>query len=190
MHSKKIISINCLYKKFKEQKFPAINKITNSFYKGEIIGLVGFNGSGKTTLLRLLCGSLIPDSGSIKFQNVDKDYLRLSIVPSNERSMFWRLTVIQNLEFFYDIYSSDLSNRNYKINSLLEMLDCVDIKNKLFMHISSGQKKIIMIIRSLMINPSVLLFDELTNGLDIKSKFLVYDSINKIINQNNDLVIF
>ena len=70
------------------------------------------------------------------------------------------------------------------------MLDCVDIKNKLFMHISSGQKKIIMIIRSLMINPSVLLFDELTNGLDIKSKFLVYDSINKIINQNNDLVIF
>ena len=97
-----IIKIKNIFKKFPSQENFIINNISLNLNKGEIVGLVGFNGSGKTTLLRLIGKYIEPTKGEIFFSKLNNDYLpKITLVSSNDRSMFWRLTVKQNLEFFY-----------------------------------------------------------------------------------------
>ena len=111
------------------------------------------------------------------------------MIDSNERSMFWRLSVLNNLEFFYDLNLINSNNKFDKIYSALNSVGCLHLKDKLFMHLSSGQKQLIKIAKSLVINPKILVFDEATKSLDLNAKTLLYKFFIKYKKDNPDSII-
>ena len=183
-----MISIRNVKKSFNKSTF-AINDISFDIKKGSTIGLIGFNGAGKTTLLRIISNLLTPDSGKILINGSENISSKISMVDSNERSMFWRLTVMHNLEFFYDLHISNSNDKDEKIYFALSSVECLHLRDHLFMHLSSGQKQLIKIAKSLMINPKVLVLDEATRSLDLKSKILLYKFLKKYKTDNPDLIV-
>lgn len=183
-----MISVCNIKKSFNKSTF-AINDISFDIKKGSIIGFIGFNGAGKTTLLRIISNLLTPDSGKILIDGNEDVSSKISMVDSNERSMFWRLSVIHNLEFFYDLHINNSNNKNKNICFALSSVGCLHLKESLFMHLSSGQKQLIKIAKSLIINPKVLVLDEATKSLDLRSKILLYRFLKKYRADNPDLIV-
>jgi ABC-2 type transport system ATP-binding protein len=141
---------------------------------GEILGIVGPNGAGKTTLLRIFAGLLEADSGHLRL--CGKDFnggcrLRAHIgyVSSDDRSFFWRLTGIQNLEFFAGLYGIRRQVARKRIAKLLPLFSLEKKATELFRDYSTGTRKKFALVRALIHKPRILLLDEVTNSLDAPS---------------------
>tara|TARA_B100000989_G_C19526018_1_gene466892 strand:- start:1027 stop:1746 length:720 start_codon:yes stop_codon:yes gene_type:complete len=155
----------------------------------DCIALLGENGSGKTTLLKLIAGLLSCDKGSVKNNlNMAFDPTKISLVNSNERSFFWRLSVGENLKFFCSLSNQDSLKKIKETLSLLKVSDKVNLP---FMNLSQGEKKKISIARALLSGSKILLLDEFTNSLDINAKKLVISTLRGLLNENHlQLIIF
>ena len=115
-----------------------IQDISFQLNEGECLGLIGENGAGKTTLLRMIYSLIEPDSGEILINRtslLDDSMLKnnISYVSSNERSFFWRLTLYENLDFFYSIYGLNTDEKEEVINRVIEVVNLNSLKNKQIM---------------------------------------------------------
>lgn len=160
-----------------------LNDISFNIDKGDVIGLVGHNGSGKTTLLKILFNLIKEDSGKIVLNEGKNDYQkfikeRASLINKNERSFFWRLSVMENINFFNSLLEYPSSKKN--IQEKIDFLEINSLMKKKFGLLSSGEKTKVLILRGLMKNPQLILFDEIMNTLDIESKKMVLQYIKKI----------
>ena len=153
-----------------------LDKISFNVYPGDRIALIGKNGAGKTTLIKTLSGLISQDSGEIILNRKTK----MSSVNTNERSFFWRLSVLENLTFFT---SFDEIDKN-KIKEILQILNLDKKIDYPYMHLSSGERKKVSIARSLLKNANLLLFDEATSSLDVISKRIFINTIDSLLNKN------
>jgi len=150
----------------------ALNDVTLSISEGEVFGLLGPNGSGKTTFLKLLSTILAPSSGSAKIFGRDvtghgRDIRSLvSLVTGEERSLYWRLTGRQNLEFFGRVYALSGASLGKKVDELLELFDLSYAERVRVGEYSTGMKQRLAVARGLMSSPKLLFLDEPTRGLD------------------------
>lgn len=158
---------------FKKEMFVALQDVTLRLERGECIGLLGPNGAGKTTLLKLIGGLLYPSEGNVKVNGYDtiqhNAIARQAVgyVINEERSFYWRLTGIQNLEFFgalENLFGMALKKR---IEELLELVGLKDAGNKRVSDYSSGMRQRLAIARGMLTDPAVLLLDEPTKSLDL-----------------------
>ena len=150
--------------------FDSLNLKVNS---GDFITISGDNGSGKTSLLRLIKGLLLPDDGKVIF---DKDFSKNDVVlfSQNYRSFFLNLSVVENLNFFHAIspkFTKELFNS--EINNLLMKFNLHSKKNNMVSSLSSGEIKKLIIIRGYLQKGELLLFDEITNSLDVESREII-----------------
>lgn len=185
-----MISVNNISKKYKgsllSKKSGVFNVLEDIFFeinKNDVIGLVGHNGSGKTTLLKILFNLIKEDTGKISLNDVDGDYEKFirekaSLINKNERSFFWRLSVIENINFFNSLLQYPCSNKD--IQEKIDFLEVNALMNKRFDSLSSGEKTKVLILRGLLKNPKLLLFDEIMSSLDIESKKMIIHYIEKI----------
>ena len=160
----------------------AIKDASFAITAGDFICLTGGNGSGKTTLLKLISNLLISDKGKIR-RNSNK----IAYASDNERSFFYRLSVRENLDFFFRLNNGKYGSFS---NQILNELGVNKFLNQPYMTLSSGQKKRVIIARAMMHNPDLILFDEIFNSLDvdIKSQFLrIIERLNK---QNKTSIIW
>jgi ABC-2 type transport system ATP-binding protein len=170
-----ILEIRDLTKKF--NAFTAVDHISFSVGEGEIVGLLGPNGAGKTTTIQMLLDLITPTSGTIFYFSKpfpkERDYIlsRINFASaySNVQS---RMTVGENLTIYAGLYG--IQQAKERINELLSLLEIEDVKHELFWHLSSGQKTRIILVKSLLNRPKLLLMDEPTASLDP-------DIANKII---------
>ena len=166
MENKKILSLKNLNKSFGE--FKAVNNINLQVNQGDIYGFLGPNGAGKSTTLRMILGLIKPDSGEILINGKsnsgsDRNFLT-SIGALIEKPDFYKnLSAYDNLKILYKM--SKLKDIN-RISDVLKEVDLWDKKNQKVGGFSQGMKQRLGIAQTLMHQPSLIILDEPSNGLD------------------------
>ncbi|MBO5288882.1 MAG: amino acid ABC transporter ATP-binding protein [Spirochaetales bacterium] len=168
-----MIEVNNLVKQF--GKHLVLNDITEKISKGEKVVIIGPSGSGKSTFLRCLNLLEVPTSGHILFEGTDItdktvniDVLRRKMgMVFQHFNLFPHLTVLQNITLAP--ITLKLQSKEEACENAMSLLRRIGLADKADVHpssISGGQKQRIAIVRSLAMNPDVILFDEPTSALD------------------------
>ena len=166
MEIKKILSVKNLNKSFGE--FKAVNNINLQVNQGDIYGFLGPNGAGKSTTLRMILGLIKPDNGEIlingKSNSGSNRNFLTSIGALIEKPDFYKnLSAYDNLKILYKM--SKLKDIN-RISEVLKEVDLWDKKNQKVGGFSQGMKQRLGIAQTLMHQPSLIILDEPSNGLD------------------------
>ncbi len=150
----------------------ALDGITFSAHSGELFGLIGPNGAGKTTTIKILTTLLTPTSGEAKVLGMDvtKDIYeirrRIGIVYGGERGLYNRVSAVDNLKYFADLYGVDPAAASKRIPRLLELVGLSERADEKVEKYSRGMKQRLHIAKALVHDPELLFLDEPTIGLD------------------------
>jgi ABC-2 type transport system ATP-binding protein len=171
--SEAIIATEGLSRLFKEHR--AVDQLDLSIQPGELFGLVGPDGAGKTTTLRLLAGLLQISEGEGSVAGFDLRKQAESIKPqigymAQEFSLYAELTVVENLQFFSEIYDVDPNEVGARAERLLTFAGLTEFRERRAAHLSGGMKKKLALACTLIHEPSILLLDEPTTGVDPVSR--------------------
>ena len=179
-----MIEVKNLTKRFKKDVI-AVDGITFKANDGEILGLLGENGAGKTTTLRMLATMLKITDGKALINGHDvskeEDKVRgeIGILFGGEVGLYDRLTARENIKYFAELNGMSKEETNKSIEELAKNLDMTEYIDRRVGKFSRGMKQKVAIARSIVHNPSVVLFDEPTIGLDVTSAKIVQDFILK-----------
>jgi len=149
----------------------AVDQVSFSINKGEVLGLLGHNGAGKTTIMKMLTGFLSPDTGTINISNMSVSTNTLDIqkiigyLPEN-CPVWSEMSIIEYLDFQLSLKNIYGENKKKLIN---DAIDRTNIRDRVFDSISSlsrGYRQRVGVAQAIMNNPEVIILDEPTNGLD------------------------
>jgi ABC-2 type transport system ATP-binding protein len=150
----------------------ALDGIDLAIAPGELFGLLGPNGAGKTTTVKILTTLLLPTSGSARVLGYDVVSAtnavrrRIGFVFGGERGLYWRLSGLDNLRYFADLYRIPPQISKRRIPELLEILGLAGRERDKVEGYSRGMKQRLHLARGLLNDPDVLFLDEPTIGLD------------------------
>jgi len=181
-----ILSINRLTKNYK--KLVAVNNLSFTIQKGQVLGLLGPNGSGKSTTLGMILNVVNKTSGDFTWFDgeltTSQALKRIGAII--ERPNFYPyMTAYQNLELVCKIKEID----NSQILEKLEMVDLLDRKDDKFKTFSLGMKQRLAIASALLNNPEMLILDEPTNGLDPKGIHEIRAIIKEIAKKGTTIIL-
>ena len=156
----------------KSTTIKAVDNISLECQPGRIYSLLGPNGAGKTTTLRMLATILKPTSGSIQINGfdveIDDKKVRQNIgFLTGSTGLYQRLTANELVKYFADLYRVDSNTFKRRKEELFTLLDMHDFAKKRIGHLSTGMKQKVSIVRTIIHDPSVVIFDEPTTGLDV-----------------------
>ena len=152
--------------------FTAVDGVDLQIERGEIFGLLGPNGAGKSTTIRMLCTLLEPTSGTAHVNGFDivkqANEVRRSLgtLLAGERSIYWKLTGRENLEYFAALYHIPAAVARQRVEELIERMELKERANELVEKYSTGMRQRVAIAKALLARPPILLLDEPTLGLD------------------------
>lgn len=165
-----MIEINSLVKKFGKKY--ALDGVSFSIKKGEIVGFLGPNGAGKSTTMNIITGYLTPTSGTVTIDGVDvfsepmKVKKMIGFLPE-QPPLYMDMTVWEYLSFVYELKSCKL-NKKAHLEEICDLVKITDVKSRLIKNLSKGYKQRVGIAAAIIGGPEVLIFDEPTVGLDPK----------------------
>lgn len=150
-----------------------VQDISLQINSGEIVGLLGPNGAGKTTSFYMMVGLVPLDAGRISLDHQDlsrmpihkRARMGLSYLPQ-EASIFRKMTVTENIMAVLELQDLTEEQRDAQLESLLEELHIVHIRNSMAVSLSGGERRRVEIARCLATNPSFILLDEPFAGID------------------------
>lgn len=186
-----LIETKNLCKVYPETK--ALDNLSLSLNRGEILGLLGPNGAGKTTAIHILLGLLTPTSGEVTVFGTAPLKNRYSIAKRLNFSSAYaqlpsNLKVIENLTIFSKIYN--VRQYREKINTLLELFEVSHLKNRLTGVLSAGEKTRLNLAKCFLNDPELLLLDEPTASLDPEMADTVRKTLKKIQVEKNMGIIY
>ena len=181
-----IVQIKNLSKTFhtlKEETF-AVRDFSLDIYEGEFVVLVGPSGCGKSTILSTLAGLIKPTDGEIKFNPLKSNHDSPSIgyMLQQDHLFPWR-TIFQNVILGLEIQGKNTMENIEKSEHLLKMYGLGDFKHHYPNQLSGGMRQRAALIRTLTIDPEILLLDEPFSALDYQTRLAVSDDIGSIIKQ-------
>ena len=183
MTEHEFIKINNLTRTFKDKT--ALDKINLSIREGELFGLVGPDGAGKTTLLRTLAGLIGITEGEVTVAGCEihksSEAVKSKIgYMAQEFSLYGKLSVLENLRFFGDMYDVPPADQKERIPSLLAFAQLEVFKNRRASQLSGGMKKKLALACTLLHHPPLLLLDEPTTGVDPISRREFWTILNDL----------
>lgn len=163
--------------------FDSINAVSNvglQVERGSIFGLVGSDGAGKSTLLRMIATMIRPSSGRILINGLDSVEERSSIKPligymPQRFGLYQDLTVLENLDFFMDIFNVFGTERRKRREIYLGFSNLLPFTDRLVGDLSGGMKQKLGLACVLAHQPNLLILDEPTNGVDPVSRGEFWD---------------
>src|SRR2546429_6059758 len=181
--------------KEEKREVRAVDNVTITIKRREIVGILGSNGSGKSTLIRILSTLLIPDSGHVSIfgYDVEKDertVQRLINRVSVEASFFKKLPPMENLIYAARLYNMPTAEARREIRRILGRLgikpDRIDAPLE---NMSRGMQQKVAIARAFLTAPVVLLLDEPTTGLDPRSKIDVQTFVRELRDEHDATIL-
>ena len=177
------IIIDKVSKKFGD--FAALDSISMQIGRGEIFGLLGPNGAGKTTLLNILCGLSRPTEGKVSifgmtFRDHHSDIRKLLGYVPQETALYEHLTAEENLMFHARFYGVAASQRKSRVDKALHLAQLESRRRSKVKEFSGGMKRRLAIVRSLIHDPSLLMLDEPSLGIDVQSRVEIWDRIKEM----------
>lgn len=182
----KIKNLNKSYQK----KF-VLRDLSFEVKTGEIYGLLGPNGAGKTTIINILCNLLQPDRGTIVLNSVPisraSKYL-IGVAPQ-ENLLYKSLSCRENLQFFARLYGLNKRQQRDRISASLAAVNLSDRTNSLVETLSGGMKRRLNFAIALVHEPKLLILDEPTTGLDIETRYELWELIRQLQRQGMTILL-
>ncbi|MEV4112092.1 ABC transporter ATP-binding protein [Nonomuraea sp. NPDC049695] len=174
---------------------PAVDQVTLTMPAGQVFGLLGRNGAGKTTIIRMIATLLLPTSGRVRVSGLDTRVRQkqvrglLGVALGGERSVYWKLTGRQNLEYFAALHGLSRRRSRERIQEILERMELADRADDHVEQYSTGMRQRLVIARALLNRPAVLLLDEPTNGLDVHAAENLHQHIRELRRAGHSIVL-
>lgn len=155
--------------------FVALRDLSINIDAGEVFGYIGPNGAGKTTTIRILCGLLLPSSGTAKIDGVDVvkntgKIRRVTGYMPDHFGVYEEMRVWEYLDFFGACFKMSKSVRKRRIDEVLEITKSQEMRDYFVDTLSRGMRQRIGIAKTLMHDPKVVFLDEPANGLDPRAR--------------------
>jgi len=188
-------SVTKMFKSSREGVRRAVDDVSLRVVRGEIYGLLGANGSGKSTLIRMFSTLLTPDAGEVRVFGLDiredEDAVkRLINRVSVEASFFKKLSAMENLVYAGRLYGVAPDESRAKAMAILRRLGVdVDRVNEPLEKLSRGMQQKVAIARAFLTAPTLLLLDEPTTGLDIRSKREVQTFVRDLRDEHDATIV-
>ncbi|MFA1821720.1 ATP-binding cassette domain-containing protein [Virgibacillus oceani] len=192
-----MIEVHEVTKRFKDKKVSvtALNHVSLTIEKGQVVGMLGENGAGKTTLLRTIATLLMPTAGHVLVDGYDtvkkpeEIKKKIGVLFGGETGLYDRLTAKENLEYFAALFGLSKHESKVRIDELTRMFGMRDYLNRKVGGFSKGMRQKMAIARTLVHNPDIILFDEPTTGLDITASN-VFRQLVEQLKQEEKTIIF
>ena len=183
------------FKKRRGEVVRALDSVSLTVERGEVVGILGPNGSGKSTLVRVLSTLVTPDRGEVEVFGVDavrhpKKVQRSMNRVSVEASFFKKLSAMENLLYGAKLYGVTSAEARPRIKEILENIGFAHKRAQEPMeHLSRGMQQKVALARALLTSPVLMLLDEPTTGLDPRSKKDVQAFIQRIREEHDSSVL-
>jgi ABC-2 type transport system ATP-binding protein len=187
-----VVEARAITRRFGERV--ALAGVSLTLGRGRIEALLGPNGAGKTTLVRVLTGLVKPDEGEARVLGVDtwecprELRARMGLVPSGDRSLYLRISGLENLVFFgrlHGMSKRDATARAHEVLELVGLGDAAKVRSGFYSH---GMQKRLSIARALLTEPDVLLIDEATHDLDPEAAARIRELVRGLVDEGSAVV--
>ena len=196
MSLEQIIYAESLSKKYKMREDYAVEGFSLKLNCGEILGLLGPNGAGKSTIIKMLLGIIKPTSGEVKVFNKNplkfsyQDKKKLGVFLGGKSNLIYHLPVIETIKLFKTMYKIPNDIYQDNIKKFSDILGCKDFLNNKTATLSLGQKIRAELLCILIYEPSLLILDEPSLGLDIEGKRTLRNILqNLALSKNISIII-
>ncbi|MDD4689342.1 MAG: ATP-binding cassette domain-containing protein [Eubacteriales bacterium] len=185
-----MIEVKNLTKKYSDKY--AINDVSFSINKGEIVGFLGPNGAGKSTTMNIMTGYISATSGSVSIDGYDivdspiQAKSRIGYLPE-QPPLYFDMTVCEYLSFVYQLKKIKLDKDSH-IAQVMRMVKITHVQNRLIRNLSKGYKQRVGLAQALLGNPEFLILDEPTVGLDPKQITEIRDVILSLGKEHTILI--
>ncbi|HEX4744745.1 MAG TPA: ABC transporter ATP-binding protein [Candidatus Limnocylindria bacterium] len=179
----------------RRERFRAVDGIDLTVDAGEIFGILGPNGAGKTTTMRMIATLLLPTSGEARVLGIDvtkrprEVRARIGAMLSGERSLYWKLTARENLEYFAALYHVPPRETRARIDSALAGVKLADRAEDYVERYSTGMRQRLALARALLPDPPLIILDEPTVGLDPQSARDLRDRVRDLKAQGRTILL-
>lgn len=180
-----IVKVVNLTKNFytKEGEMEVLKDISFTLHEGEILSLLGPSGSGKSTILNILTNLLEPTSGEVSIKGT------IGYMFQKDHLLEWR-SIMDNITLGLEIMHKKNNKKSMeRIERLLKTYGLWEFRNMYPKELSGGMRQRVALIRTLSVDPSILLLDEPFSALDYQTRLMVNDDVYKVIKNENKSVI-
>ena len=187
-----MIKVKNLVKNYGGKK-PAVNDVTFSIGKGEIVGLLGPNGAGKTTIMKMITGYLNPSQGEVLVDGIntldDPITVKSKIGYLPERSPLYNdMTVYEYLSFVADVRGLVGNEKYQKITEMIVLVNLEKVVARKIKELSNGYKKRVGLASAMIHDPEILILDEPTAGLD-PNQIIMFRKILRRLSEQKTIIL-